>query len=103
MFSRFFDDRVWNSFNTGVTYEEKEGVYTVEAEVPGYKRSEIHIEVENDTVVVTAENKKRGRLVKSFYLTDADPEKIKARLEDGILLVEVPKLADKLPRRIEIT
>lgn len=100
LFRDNFDDLLHGS--TGLEFDEKEGVYTTSLDLAGYKREEIKIEVVDGTVTITAENKKRGKSVRSFYLSDVDPEKIQAKLEDGCLSISLPKYPEKLPKRIEI-
>lgn len=82
---------------------EKEGVYTLEFLVPGYKKEHLTTEVVGDTVTIrgayaypqsdeTARYHKRevrrGTFTRSVTLPmDIDPEKVTATLEDGVLKI----------------
>lgn len=97
--------------------EHDEG-YEVDIDLPGFKKDEITLSLENGYLTITAakgldedEKDKKGKLIRqerfmgtmqrSFYvgknLTDED---IKARFEDGVLRLSVPKKEEKkLPER----
>ena len=76
--------------------------YTLEIEVPGFKKEEINIEFEKDCLIVKAkkdesDNKKythRERFVTNMYRTyylgdNIDEERISAALNDGILTIKL--------------
>lgn len=85
------------------TFQERDGVYSTEVPLAGYKREEVSIEVSQDGfITITAENKKRGKLIKQLYLSDVDAEKIEAKLEDGYLSLNLPKHPEALPKKIEV-
>ena len=75
--------------------------YTISVELPGYKRSEVKLEVVGNTLQLTAENTK-GKYVKSWSLSDSDLEKVTSKLEDGVLNVTIPKLPSATPKVIDI-
>lgn len=97
---------------------ERENEYVLEAEVPGMKPEEIHIEALNDHLVlrgsVGAENNdasaqyrvrefSRAGFERGFRIGDAvDQEKISARIADGILTVRLLKKEKAQPRKIRI-
>ena len=85
---------------------EKDGLYTIEMDIPGYDKKDISIENNNDYLTITAEkseedNKEEknyirrerayGKYQRSFYVGDLDADKIKANFSDGILKVTIPK------------
>ena len=88
--------------------ESDEG-YKVEIDLPGFKKDEIGVELEDGYLTITAqkslnkdEEKKQGRYIRreryagsmqrSFYVGDAlTQEDIKAKYEHGILKLSVPK------------
>ena len=94
--------------------------YIVEAELPGFKKEDIEISVENDVLTVTAshsentEEKKEGKYVRrerrygsysrSFDVTEVECDNITAALENGVLTLELPKKAEKTAtaRKIEL-
>lgn len=86
---------------------EKDGIYTMEMDIPGFNRDDVKIEVDdNDYLTITAEKtmesndedknyvrKERsyGKYQRSFYVGDIDKENIDASFENGILKVTMPK------------
>ena len=97
---------------------EHDDHYEVDIDLPGFKKDEVTLELENGYLTVTAakgldkdETTKKGKLIRqeryagtlqrSFYvgeeLTQAD---IGAKLEHGVLSINVPKKeAKKLPEK----
>lgn len=101
-----------------VDIEETEDSWIVEAEVPGAKRDDIDIQFNEGELLITGEIKERerkgllrrqtrrvGRFEYRVRLPrPADPDKVDASLEDGVLKVAVPKAEQaKATRRIEIS
>ena len=88
---------------------EKDGIYTIEMDIPGFDKKDVNIEVdENDYLTITAckdsENNEEdqeknyirkertyGKYQRSFYLGDVDRDKINANFENGILRIQLPK------------
>lgn len=105
-----------------VDITESDGSVLVEADVPGVNREDIDISVEGGYLTLRAErNSKRekteeegnvrttrrqrryGQFSRSFRLADdLDPEKIEAKLENGVLAVTIPKKAESQVRKIEV-
>jgi HSP20 family protein len=95
---------------------ETETGYVVELEVPGVKREDVTIEVEDGRLAVTGEFKEtenggqlraRTRRTGKFeYRTrlprGIDADQIGAELADGVLTVTITKPETAQPRRIEI-
>ena len=89
--------------------KEIEGGYQVAVEMPGFDKSEISVELDKGYLTITASkdyNKDEqdeddkyirreryaGTMQRSFYVGDSlQQEDIKARYENGILKLEVPK------------
>ena len=121
--SRFYDD-MFDVFEPPVAkgmncdIYEKDGMYHVEMDVPGYKKDEIKIECHKGTLTIKArkefkkdehEGKKYLRrerrfnsIERSFYLGDIDEDKIKAAFEDGTLKITVPTKVEEAKRTISI-
>ncbi len=97
---------------------ELEDGFEVDIDLPGFKKDEIKLSLENGYLSVSAakglnkdEKDKKGRLIRqerysgsmqrSFYVGDAVREEdIKARFEDGVLKLNVPKKdAAKIPEK----
>ena len=89
--------------------KETDGTYEVDIDLPGFKKDEISAELENGYLTVSAakgldkdEKDKKGKYIRreryagamsrSFYVGDSvTQDEIKARYEDGILKLSVPK------------
>ena len=111
-------DRMWDSFwgsdeksslpamRTDVYEDDKS--YRLEAELPGFNKEDIHIEVKDDVLTITAthdENKdekdENGKCVRkerrtssyqrSFSVEGLEPEDILAQYKNGVLSVTLPK------------
>jgi len=88
------------------------------AEIPGVRKDDIDIKVENGTLVLRGEKKQEeefdtesahrveryyGSFSRSFVLpTSIDADKIQARYKDGVLEVVLPKAEEAKPRKIKI-
>ncbi len=95
--------------------EEASDAYLVRAELPGFGRDDIQVEVRGDELCISGEMKEeqrrehalRRRMGKFSYQaslpSDADADKIDAKLADGVLTVRLPKAAQARTRRFEIT
>lgn len=88
---------------------EKEEGYEVDIDLPGFKKDEIQLNLENGYLTVSAakgldkdEQDKKGKVIRreryagsmqrSFYVGDAlTEEDVKARFEDGVLKLSIPK------------
>ena len=99
--------------------KEHEDHYEVEIDLPGFKKDQIKIELRNGYLTVSAtkglaekEETKEGRIVRqerytgtlqrSFYVgKQLTHEDIKARYEDGVLSLTVPK-KEAIPERHSI-
>ena len=96
-------------------HENDEG-YEVDIDLPGFKKDELNLRLENGYLTVSAakgldkdEKSKKGRIIRqeryagamerSFYVGEAITEEdVKAKFEDGVLRLCIPKKdAQKLP------
>lgn len=123
MLDDFFNDNFMPARNLSrdtfkIDIEETDKEYRIEAELPGVKKEEIAINTEdndmcisvNRTEEVTNDSKNyihRERRVSSMSrrvrLANAALDEIKAKLEDGILTIKVPKYDKSVnSRKIEI-
>jgi len=88
--------------------KETDDGYEVDVDLPGFKKDEIHLELKDGYLTVSAEKgldkdeeDKKGRVLRqeryagacsrSFYVGDVKPEDIKAKYEHGVLTILVPK------------
>ena len=100
---------------------EKDGEYLLEAELPGFNKEDIQIEIAGDMLNISAEHKQEtenkdqktgyirrerryGSFRRNFDITGIDAETISASYENGILRMTLPKKAalPEVSRRIEL-
>lgn len=113
--SNFLDGlgrNIVNSSKMKTDVIENDDEFEVKAELPGFKKEDININYENDTLTIHAihdlnkeQKDEDGKLIRSertssdvsrsFYLPDADTDKIGAKYDGGILDIMVPKSAEK--------
>jgi HSP20 family protein len=94
---------------------ETDDAYIVEAEVPGARKDQMDIQLNERELVVSGEiterqggrlrrkERRRGRFEYRVYLPgDIDADGVRAELSEGILTVVVPKSATEKNHHIEI-
>ncbi|MEA1995457.1 MAG: Hsp20/alpha crystallin family protein [Campylobacterota bacterium] len=98
-------------------YEDKGNIY-LDVEVPGMKKEDVKVKVEDKTLTVSGERKLEkeekkegyyrversyGSFSRSFYLPDnVDPTKIKAKYEGGVLKLSIPKKEEAKPKEVPV-
>jgi HSP20 family protein len=104
-------------FNTDVI--DTGDAFKLECELPGFKKEDIKIDIENDCLTISAERSsddkdekdnyvKRerfyGSFTRSFDVSGINVDNIEAGYSDGVLTVTLPKKAAEVPasRRLEI-
>lgn len=98
-------------------YSQNDKEMVAEVHLPNFLESEIHIDVQDGSLVISAEHqekeedKARKYLVResssSFYRQlalpkQADEEKIKAHFDDGVLKITIPFKALPKPKKVAI-
>lgn len=96
-------------------YENEEAL-TLLADVPGVRKEDLDIQVEQSVLTIHAKPThapRQGAIWEEFALMDyfrqfnladeIDAEKISARLERGVLTLILPKAEQSRPRKIEVT
>ncbi len=78
---------------------ETDTSYAYTLVLPGFKRDQVTVEEAEGDLTVTAISRHANRkATRTISLpTDADPSKVEAKLEDGILSIVVQKLAKPTP------
>ena len=97
--------------------KETDSGYEVDVDLPGFKKEEIHLDLENGYLTISTEKalenkeEKKGRVIRqerysgtmsrSFYVGEhVTEEDIKAKYENGVLSLEIPKKeAPKAPEK----
>ena len=104
-----FGDRNLVSFKTDIRDEGDH--YTLEADLPGFKKEDIRISAENGYLTIEAERRSEeneetkkgyvrrerswGKFSRSFDITGIAEEDIKAAFADGVLTLTLPKVTEK--------
>lgn len=114
-------DSVWENFNVfdsilrdlstfspSFEVQDGENAFSLTLSLPGFKRNEVNVEVNRGNILsVTAQKGGKASsssISRSLSLgDDVDPEKVSAKLEDGILTITCPKRDLPKPRKIELT
>lgn len=98
--------------------EDADHIY-VEAELPGFKKEDVDITLENQTLTISAERKENNqqkeqgewllnerrysRFLRSFTLPPTvDEQTVNAKLNDGVLTVTLNKREETKPRKITV-
>lgn len=121
----FFGDRDWlgmfdwdalgDNFlpdtRIGADFFEDAESYRIRMEMPGVKKKDLTVELENAVLTVSheerTEDEESGESRRSFRRSVSIPdgidgEKVSAELKDGILTVTVPKAEESKPKRITV-
>lgn len=100
-----------------VDLHETSDAYVLTAEVPGLKREDLQIQLQDGQLTVSGTRRERqvaceqfhrverghGSFSRSFHLpVPVDPDRVAADLRDGVLTVRCPKLDAGKPRRIVV-
>ena len=88
--------------------KEKDNGYEVAIDLPGFKKDELHLELNDGYLTISAEKgldkdekdkndkyirreRYAGSMSRSFYVGDISENDIHAKYEDGILTLDIPK------------
>lgn len=115
----FFGANQFAGFSTDI--QDKGDHYLLEADLPGFKKEDIHIDLNGDQMTVSAERHskyeekdEKGKFVRcersfgsyqrSFDLSEIQADKIEAEYTDGVLKLTMPKKEPAVPvsHRLEI-
>lgn len=108
----FFDNNALSEFKTDIT--DTGDAYLLEADLPGFAKEDIHLDINGDTLTVNAERHsnheekdKNNRVVcsersygsysRSFDLSTVDAKDITAKYENGVLKLHMPKKQESIP------
>lgn len=125
--SRYFDNLekgFWNGIKGGFSdfrmdIRDEGDHYLLEAELPGFEKKDIHLDVEGDILSIRAEQNRQeeekqphylrqercyGCYSRSVDLSNVKAEEIKAAYQNGLLTLTLPKRSAQKPesRRIDI-
>ena len=92
--------------------------YTMEAELPGVKKEDVKVSVENGVMTITAttntegqhnndnyvyRERRYGSMQRAFSLEGIREDEIAGEYKDGVLTLNLPKLTENVPAKREIT
>lgn len=106
------------TFSPSCNFKENDKEYIVQFDIPGVKKDEVKIELEDNRLIVSGERKESkeekdarhflsesyyGSFMRSFPLpATVDSNKIDAHYEDGVLTIKVPKTQSSKTKEIKI-
>lgn len=119
MLSRWFGDRDQYTFTYPVDIREDDNNIYVDAELPGFRKDDVNITVDQGMLHISAERREESekeqqgerhlqerryrRFARSFTLpSSVDESKAEAKLEEGVLHLTLPKSEEVKPRRISV-
>jgi len=117
--ARAFEESGSHDLVPAVDVSESENDYVVRAEIPGVRKEDVNVTVENGVLTISAESKSEteekegervirqerryGKYMRSLRLgADIDDSNVKAVHKDGLLLVTLPKAEQVKPKRIDV-
>jgi HSP20 family protein len=128
---RIFEDFLpfWSAsrrfpFNDGewvpaIDMYEKDNQYIVKTELPGMKEEDVDVSVVGDSLAIKGEKKAESEIKEEDYYrsersygsffrsislpSDADPDKIEANYEDGVLEIAIPKTEAVKPKKVHVS
>jgi HSP20 family protein len=126
LFSQFLrrgdgEEATWGQgmWAPAVDIYETEDAFMLKAELPGFSKDDVQIEVQENRLIIRGERKREeevkeenyhrlerayGRFERAFWLpTTVDTEKIQASFKDGVLELRLPKSEAAKPKQIAIT
>ena len=109
-FDGFFSGRELATFRTDV--QDQGDKYLVECDLPGFAKEDIHLDIEGDTLTIKAERHSEyedkekqegylrcertyGEYSRSFDVSEIERDGIKAKLDNGVLTLTLPKKQSK--------
>ena len=121
-FERAFFGRPFESYSMtafGTDIRDAGDKYLLEADLPGFDKDAIKLSLEGDILTISAERscdkkddnkayirseRSYGKFTRSFDVSEIDTDHIKAKFENGVLTLDMPKKQEEIPanRTIEI-
>ena len=115
-FKPLFYEEKHHSMKTDI--KETENSYVLDIEVPGFDKKDVNVSLENGYLTVSAQkrtceggengekDKKKENYIRrerscsvsrSYYVGDVNKEAVKAKYENGVLTIDIPKEKPALP------
>ena len=124
---KFFEEPFGTFFRSGDIAEFKTDItdegdyYVLESDLPGFDKNDIHLDLSDNTLTINAERhsehehkdkkdkyirveRSYGKYSRQFDVSSIDTDNIKAKYENGVLSLTLPKKHEELPssRHLEI-
>lgn len=116
---RWVEEATSENFVPAMDIKERENEYVVRTDLPGVRKEDINITLENGVLTITAERRDEemekdgereirreacyGRYARSLRLgTQIDEKGVKAKHRDGVLELTLPKAEQVKPRKISV-
>lgn len=112
MFNEFFGDSSSSVMELRTDITDRGDSFVLEADLPGFKKDDIRIDLENDRLTIKAERHSEheaakngyvrrersfGSFERSFDVSGIDTASIKANYTDGVLTLTLPKRPELVP------
>ena len=114
------EGRAGEALEIRVDVKEADGAYTVQAEMPGVKKEDIHVQIDGNRVSISAEVKREsekkegervlrteryyGSVARTFSLgSEMDESKAIAKFDNGVLTLTLPKKTAPASKRLTIS
>ena len=118
VFSDFENETGMSTRTPRTNIQETDNAYVLTLEMPGLSREDVEVSFENDTLIVKGDREEKSekqedkgvirreyhtRFERSFNVHGIDPDQVSAKMENGILLVTLPKSRERLGRKINVS
>ena len=105
------------STRNDVQFVEEKEKYTFTIDLPGFKKEDVNIDIQDDHLSIKAKRKQEHDKDAKFYHRTGNSseksvryslpkdiliDKVSAKLEDGLLSINLPKKAEAKPKQITI-
>ena len=104
-----WEPEIWDAKPLRTFSKSEEGKYVVTAEVPGINQDNLTVEYKDNILTITAEyneknesTSRRGKYKANYRIENVDEEGIAAKINNGLLVVTLPKKKEEVPKKIEI-
>jgi HSP20 family protein len=122
LFDNFFGNSLMPALFSGdgqirVDIKENEKEYIVEADLPGVKKEEINVDLNNDRLTISVtrneevneekenyirKERRSGSYCRSFYVENVIEDQISAKFENGVLSMVLPKKESGVSKKSKI-
>ena len=111
-FSFFTGNSGMTAFGTDIS--DNGDSYLLESDLPGFRKEDIHLDLQGDTLTITAQRsdereerkeqyirceRSSGSYQRSFDMSGVDTAGIHAKYENGVLYLTLPKKAERKSER----